>query len=205
MCKSDYHIHPLNHRYWKTPPAELKNLALTEDDRFWVRNVVEWCVYERNLHSIALTDHDMTQSSLYAQQYAKENFLNLHIVVGAECEVSVPGFPPDKNWAHILCYGTHVLPDYSHNTPLPEFVDAARVLGAYLVLAHPVMYPHVFDKYHSLFDGYEEQSGVTPVFRPSTSLPVTLRKFHNSDFHYQHDLPCRSDPRLWTNHFVLDV
>ena len=201
MLKSDYHIHPLNHRYRDVPPADLRSIQLTEDDRACVRTVVDWCVYERGLNSIALTDHDMTAAGIYGQEYARHNGLDIDIVIGAECEVTAPGCPPGKDWVHVLCYCIEPLPEYTHSTPLPVFVEAAREQGAYLVMAHPVMYPHIFEKFHSLFDGYEVQSGTTPAFLQRTSA---IRQFSNSDFHYSGVLPDVLTPSLWNNKFVCD-
>ena len=68
-------------------------------------------------------------------------------------------------------------------------------------MAHPVMYPHIFEKYKSLFDGYDMQSGTTPAFLQRGSM---LRQFTNSDFHYSGIFPNALAPILWTNKFIWD-
>lgn len=198
--KADYHIHPLGHKYrgQDYSPAKLKNITLDEQDKKAIRAVVDWCVNERRLECISLTDHDMLASSIYAQEYVKEARLPLMIIPGAECKVSVPGFPAWNNCVHVLCYGISELPDYSHNTPLPEFAKKARSKGAMLVLAHPVMYMEIFEKYYPLFDGYEEQSGTTP-YLDLTGI-IDLVPYQNSNFHYNGELPTASHPNLWFNH-----
>ena len=132
MIKSDYHIHPLNHRYRDVQPADLRKIQLTEDDRACVRAVVDWCVYERGLNSIALTDHDMTTAGIYGREYVRQNGLDIDIVIDAKYEVTAPGCPPGKDLVHVLCYGVETLPEYTHTTPLPVFAEAAREQGAIL-------------------------------------------------------------------------
>lgn len=201
--KTDYHLHPLGHRYRRLSPEVLRKHVLTDRDKSDIRAVVDFCAKNRGLSGISVTDHDLLASGTYARQYAAEQWPGLVVIPGAECSLSLPGYPPGKDWVHVLCYGIERLPPYTRNTPLPQFAQLAHALGAILVLAHPVMYPSVFEEYHYFFAGYEVNSGTTPLYHPVRDWG--LRAYQNSDYHFSGALPQLPAPNFWFNRFSLDL
>ena len=175
------------------------------------KNLVFACK-KKGLTHIALTDHDMIQSSLYAAEYVKQAALPIKIIPGAECTVcnTNPEVPPGKDEVHLLCLGINELPAYRiRRTSVPKMIHAVHELGGFVIMAHPIDYPWSFRSYWHLLDGYEYRNGHRLPFDEdkqivgSRALPVA---FCNSDFHYfGGDLPAANNDKFNSNYYDVDA
>lgn len=147
----DFHTHPLNHRYYFD---SLHPDALSERDMADILGLVAQG-RERGLDAIAVTDHDLALSGLWAAAEAQRQGLAIRVIAGCECELYHHG-----EWIHILALNLRESLSYTAYTPAAALVAAIRVQGAVAVLAHPMAYS--LDAYHSLkevVDGVEYRNG----------------------------------------------
>ncbi|MDR7866815.1 MAG: hypothetical protein RIN56_08335 [Sporomusaceae bacterium] len=147
----DFHTHPLNHRYYYDG---LRPETLTARDREDIRGLLAQGV-ERGLDAIAVTDHDLALSGLWAAAEARRLELPIIVVAGCECELYHNG-----EWVHILALGLKAPLAYTPYTPAAELAARIRGQGAVAVLAHPMAYN--LAAYHSLkavVDGVEYRNG----------------------------------------------
>lgn len=203
---ADLHMHPLDHRYYGGR-GELSGVKLHERDKRAIREVVDWCVRERGLDILSLTDHDMLQASLYARDYAREAGLPVRIVTGAECEVVDPAGTAPMRIVHLLCLNLPALPRYSWQTTVPELIHMVKAEGGTVIMSHPVRYPESFRRYAHLLDGYEYRNGRNRPFEEGREhvrkYDLPAKAFSNSDFHYSGDgFPVETDG-LQQNHLPL--
>ena len=211
--KSDLHIHPLGDKYadniWID---DISKVVLDDEDKERIRAVVDWCYYTRGLDAIALTDHDMIQSSLYAMEYVSRAALPIKIIPGAECTVrsTDPEVPLGKDEVHLLCLGIHALPAYKvRETSVSKMIHAVQALGGFVIMSHPVDYPWSFRRYWHLLDGYEYRNSHRPPFDEGKQIVGNRAypaAFCNSDFHYFGDeVPLASDKKLIENYYQTDA
>ncbi len=200
--KSDLHMHALCHKYFDLFYAisAFRSVVLDEEDKRRIREIVNWCVRVRKLGAIALTDHDMIQSGLYAAEYVRQEALPIEIVTGAECSVCDP-FSGDE--VHLLCLGIDKLPKYTTETSVDRMITAVRDMGGYVVMSHPFVYPGSFVRYCHMLDGYEYRNGGNPPFEEGKAYAaehgLIIRAYSNSDFHYEGVLPEADSPLLQCN------
>ena len=200
-------MHPLWHKYYfsYTERSDFEKVILDENDKQHIRNVVDWCFYDRGLGCIALTDHDMIQASLYSVEYVKQAGYPIEVITGAECSVSDPNRSMGDDEVHLLCLGIDKLPRYDRWTPVDKMIEAVHELGGYVIMSHPVQYPKSFFRFCELLDGYEYQNGNHEPFDEglkyvgAKGLPI--RSFCNSDYHYIGGVAGSGYPDLHCNHY----
>ena len=206
--KSDWHIHPLDHKYYFNMTSGFADVILDEEDKKNIRDVVDWCYHDRGLDSIALTDHDMIQASLYAVDYVKEAGLPIEIITGAECSVRDPESRIGDDEVHLLCLGISELPKYSGNTTVEKMISSVHELGGFVIMPHPFQYPDSFFRYVHLLDGYEYRNGNHDPFDEGKKYLDTrvfsIRAFNNSDFHYRGEFPNTDSNVLQYNYYEID-
>lgn len=202
---SDLHIHPLGHKYYFAMTDGFSSVVLDDEDKRNIRDIVNWCRHDRNLDAIALTDHDMIQASLYAEEYVKQAALPIDIITGAECSVCDPHKEMGDNEVHLLCLGIEKLPKYSDETPVDKLIERVRRLGGYVIMSHPIQYPDSFFRYCHLLDGYEYRNGDKPPFDEGKKYlemhGISLQAYNNSDFHYYGELAAADAPVLQSNYY----
>jgi predicted metal-dependent phosphoesterase TrpH len=193
--RADLHIHPLAHKYYGNYD-DLRGIVLDEKDKKKIRKVVDWCVNVRELGAMAITDHDMIQSSLYAAEYVKEQKLDVRIITGAECEVTDPDARIASMPIHLLCLDIKELPAYTKRTAVDKMIRLVHEMGGKVIMAHPIYYPETFCRYAHLLDGYEYENGGTGMaftfgmsFIRTRVFDHTIKYYCNSDFHYEFLLP----------------
>ena len=186
---SDLHIHPLDHKYYFEMGGGFSRIVLDDEDRRTIRDVVEWCCHDRGLDTVALTDHDMIQSSLYAAEYVKESGLPIEIITGAECTVTDPCATIENTEVHLLCLGVQKLPKYNSQTPVDKMIAVVHGMGGYVIMSHPIKYPESFRHYCHLLDGYEYNNGGHPPFEEGKNYVreqgLSTYAYNNSDYHYK--------------------
>ena len=184
---SDLHMHPLGHKYYDMLEGFSK-IVLDDEDKADIRAVVDWCCHERKLNAIALTDHDMIQTGLYAREYAEQAGLPIELITGAECTVQDPNEEKGDGEVHLLCLSLEKLPKYDFQTHVDEMIKTVRDMGGYVIMSHPGKYPKSFYRYAHLLDGYEYLNSNLPPFdegKKHVELNgLQIRAFNNSDFHY---------------------
>ncbi|HWQ61201.1 MAG TPA: hypothetical protein VN521_02760, partial [Negativicutes bacterium] len=79
----DLHTHPLNHRYYFDG---LRPDALSERDKADILGLVAQG-RERGLDALAVTDHDLALSGLWAAAEAQRQGLDIRVLAGCECEL----------------------------------------------------------------------------------------------------------------------
>ncbi|MDR2909110.1 MAG: PHP domain-containing protein [Oscillospiraceae bacterium] len=200
--RADLHIHPLAHKYYGNCD-DLRDIILDEKDKKKIRKVIDWCIKVRGLGAIALTDHDMIQSSLYAAEHVKKQKLDIEIITGAECEVTDPEARISSMPIHLLCLGIKELPAYTRRTAVDKMIRLVHEMGGKAIMAHPIYYPETFCRYAYLLDGYEyENGGAGMAFTFGMSFLKTrvfdhkIKYYCNSDFHYELFLPRQPDELL---------
>jgi predicted metal-dependent phosphoesterase TrpH len=147
----DLHTHPLNHRYYFDG---LRPDALGERDKADILGLLAQG-RERGLDAIAVTDHDLAISGLWAAAEARRQGLPLRVLAGCECELYHRG-----EWIHILALNLSGPLAYTAYTPAAELVAAIRAQGAVAVLAHPVAYsPEIYHSLKATVDGVEYRNG----------------------------------------------
>jgi predicted metal-dependent phosphoesterase TrpH len=147
----DFHTHPLNHRYYFD---SLRPDALSERDKADILGLIDQG-RERGLAALAVTDHDLALSGLWAAAEARRRGLPIRVLAGCECELYHNG-----EWIHILALNLKEPLAYTAYTPAAALVAAVRAQGAVAVLAHPMAYS--LDVYRSLktvVDGVEFRNG----------------------------------------------
>lgn len=147
----DLHTHPLNHRYYYDG---LRPDALSERDKADILGLIAQG-RERGLDAIAVTDHDLALSGLWAAGEARRQGLPIRVLAGCECELYHNGA-----WVHILALNLKEPLAYTAYTPAASLAAAIRAQGAVAVLAHPMAYDEAV--YHSLkavVDGVEYRNG----------------------------------------------
>lgn len=147
----DLHTHPLNHRYYYD---SLRPDALSDKDKADILGLLAQG-RERGLDALAVTDHDLALSGLWAAEEVRRQGLAIRVLAGCECELYHRG-----EWIHILALNLRAPLEYTAYTPAAALVAAIRAQGAVAVLAHPVAYS--LEAYHSLkavVDGVEYRNG----------------------------------------------
>lgn len=187
----DCHTHPLSHRYYYDGcyPQEL-----TEQDQADIKGLLNMAV-ERGLDAVAVTDHDMALSGLWAKTYAGQANLPIQVIAGCECELYL-----QDAWIHILALNIKQALCYTPYTKPAELVRQIHAQRGIAVLAHPMCY-HV-DVYHELkriVDGVEYRNGAQESGgRPSFAAVLDQDgyrglRLYNSDYHY----PGMIAPEQW--------
>lgn len=178
----DCHTHPLAHRYFYDGqhPEEL-----TDRDKEDIKGVLSMAV-ERKLDAVAITDHDLFLSGLWASEYA-ENFLpELQVIAGCECELYFRG-----EWIHVLALNLHRPLAYTPYTSPDDLAAQVRIQGGITVLAHPMCYSEaIYHDLKTIVDGVEYRNGAQESAGRGTYQAILdqdnyqgLRLF-NSDYHY---------------------
>lgn len=207
---SDLHIHPLARKYRSAHAAGSGEVVLDDEDKKAIRAVVDWCCHVRKLDAVAITDHDVIETSRYAAEHAKT--MPIEIVTGAECTVCDPRSRIGADEVHLLCLGIEKLPPYNSRTPVDKMIHGVHTLGGYVIMAHPVRYPQTFFRYINMpggLDGYEYRSGRMPPFDEGKkyvdSRVFSIQAFNNSDFHYYGHFPMVTSPEIHNNYYEGDV
>lgn len=187
----DCHTHPLAHRYYydrQTPKM------LTEQDKKDIKAVVSMGA-ERGLDAIAITDHDLPLSGLWAMQYAEQGKLPIKVIAGCECELYFKG-----EWIHILALNICKPLLYTPYTPPHDLAAQVRAQRAITVLAHPMCYSEsIYHRLKTVVDGVEFRNGAQEsAGRPSYENILdcdeyTGLRLYNSDYHY----PSQPAPQQW--------
>lgn len=190
LYRCDLHSHPLCHDYYPITPNKASGVVLNEQDKEKIRWYVNWCIEERELDAIAITDHDLIQSSLYAREYAKENSLPITIITGAECEIFIR-IGEQFKYCHILVLGVNEIPYheiYMNEVEFALWVNDIHALGGIVVMSHPAFSCVVFDIIAEYLDGFEVINRDVLYFtegldyrKEDGSLLLPLK---NSDYHY---------------------
>jgi predicted metal-dependent phosphoesterase TrpH len=206
---SDLHLHPLSHKYFFAMDGGLLEVVLDDEDKSNIEAVVNWCYHDRGLDAIALTDHDMIQSSLYAAEYAKRAGLPIEIITGAECAVRDPQHNMWFGEVHLLCLGIDKLPKYNSRAPVCQMINAVQDIGGFVIMAHPVIYPESFFRYCHLLDGYEYRNNGKPPFdkgkKHVASRALSVKEFNNSDFHFDGGFPKTTSRELHFNDYRCEA
>ena len=155
LMSVDLHTHSVSHKYFFTgyTPA-----TIDLQDK---KNVEEHLRsnFQRGLGALAVTDHDMLATGLYARDLAARKGFAIKVIPGMECQLMYQGMYA-KEQIHILAIGIEEPPAYTKDTPIEYLAERVRKLGGFTILAHPVTYtdaacarfiPHV--------DGIEEFNG----------------------------------------------
>lgn len=183
----DFHNHVLGHKYYfkgYTPTT------IDDEDKITIQEFLHDACY-RGLDYVAVTDHDMLASALYAREYAKENGLKIKVIPGVECEVM-----HFKERIHILALGIEEMPEYMLSTDPVQLIKRIQALGGKAVLAHPHMYS--IYPYHNLkkyLDGVEYYNGGCASRGDGERWTLmddegsTLLKTYGSDYHYPKKMP----------------
>lgn len=178
----DCHTHPLAHRYYydRQHPD-----SLSEKDKQDIAAVLEMAL-ERGLDAVAVTDHDLALSGLWAKEHAKQAFPTLQVIAGCECELYFM-----NEWIHILALNICKQLAYTPYTSPYDLTAQIRAQGAIAVLAHPMCYTEAI--YHNLknvVDGIEYRNGAQE-YAGRLSYEAILNKddyaglrLYNSDYHY---------------------
>lgn len=178
----DCHTHPLAHRYYydRQHPDEL-----TMRDEEDIKNVLTMAS-KRALDAVAITDHDLALSGLWAKEYAKREKLPLIVVPGCECELYFCG-----EWVHILALNICRPLAYTPYTTPDDLAAQVREQGGITVLAHPMCYTQsIYCNLKGIVDGVEYRNGAQEFAgRPSyeeilNQDSYTGLRLHNSDYHY---------------------
>lgn len=198
--KCDFHSHPLCHTYYPDYNNTNKDVVLSDKDKLCIENYVNWCVDKRKLDVIAITDHDLIQSSLYARKYAKAKKLPIKIVTGAECEIyicdeySKLAFRNAYNYCHILVLGVDKIPQHETHMTTDQFeiwANEIKTLGGITVMSHPSFSKTVFYSIAEYLDGFEilnrDHFGFSEGLDYIKENGLQLKAFKNSDFHYTDD------------------
>jgi predicted metal-dependent phosphoesterase TrpH len=185
----DCHTHPLAHRYYydRQHPD-----ILTQKDQEDIAAVLNMAV-DRGLDAVAVTDHDLALSGLWAKEYAKQELPFLRVIAGCECELYF-----QNEWIHVLALNIHRPLAYTPYTSPNDLAAQVRSQGGIAVLAHPMCYSEAI--YHSLkdiVDGVEWRNGAQE-FAGRASYKTILDqdcypglRLYNSDYHYPSQ-PARS-------------
>lgn len=177
MLKADFHCHPLVHEYY---PGINFCRELTMADQQHIRLMLG--IQKRMGRDIvAITDHNMPASGLYAARYATENDLGIKVVAGAEMSVLYKG-----EELHVLTLGIATDLPYYKELPITELVKITRHVGGILILSHPHYYPDLGEEVMPLLDGVEEYNGVAAHLdysSPKWLDSYTGIKLRNSDYH----------------------
>jgi predicted metal-dependent phosphoesterase TrpH len=178
----DLHTHPLGHRYYydRTCPH-----SLTPKDEQDIISLIAMG-RERGLDVIAITDHDLALSGLWAAAYARTAGLSMAVLAGCECELFYL-----SEWIHILALNIKQPLVYTPYTPLAELIGQITAQGARSVLAHPMCYGReVYHELKTVVDGIEYRNGGQER-RGAASFAGVLDadgysglRLHNSDYHY---------------------
>lgn len=193
----DCHTHPLAHRYYYAgrPPE-----ALTRRDQADIVSVLAMAV-ERGLDAVAVTDHDLALSGLWASRYARENLPQLRVIAGCECELYF-----QREWVHILALNLRTPLAYTPYTPPDDLTAQIRFQDGIAVLAHPMCYSEAI--YHSLkaiVDGIEYRNGAQECAGRESYRRILDAdgyqglRLYNSDYHY----PSRPAPSQWAAATIL--
>lgn len=178
----DFHTHPLNHRYYydgRCPDS------LTDRDRADILGLLAQAG-ERGLDAVAVTDHDLALSGLWAADEARRRRLPLIVIPGCECELYHQG-----EWVHILALGLKQPLAYTAYTPAADLIATIKAQAALAVLAHPMAYSlAIFHSLGSLVDGVEYRNGAQERRGAGDFTAVldhhgyTGLRLYNSDCHY---------------------
>lgn len=187
----DFHTHPLNHRYYFDGRCPTD---LTDRDRSDILGLLAQA-RERGLDAVAVTDHDLALSGLWAAAEAKRLHLPIIVIPGCECELYHQG-----EWVHILALGIKKPLAYTAYTPAADLIAAVRTQGALAVLAHPMAYsPAIYASLGHLVDGIEYRNGAQERRGLPDYAAILDRdgyrglRLYNSDCHY----PDKMAPAQW--------
>lgn len=182
----DLHTHPLDHTYYNNDIRVVKELS--EFDKKRIREFIDWGI-ARKLDAMAITDHDMVQSSVWGKQYAEENNLPIKIITGMEAEIQ---------GIHLLCLGITKLPNWESHWRPELLINQVRDMGGVVIMSHPlrgiqpVYLRELYNK--GMLDGAE-------IYNAGTHVNVGIKKcfnqkvypklmaFSNSDCHYPGSFP----------------
>lgn len=187
----DCHTHPLAHRYYYDGQCPD---ALTERDKQNIISVLDMAV-QRGLDAVAVTDHDLALSGLWAREYAEQAMPLLRVIAGCECELYFHG-----EWVHILALNLQQPLAYTPYTSPEDLAAQVRFQGGITVLAHPMCYSEAV--YHSLktvVDGVEYRNGAQEYAGREPYTAILDRdnysglRLYNSDYHY----PSQPVPSQW--------
>lgn len=188
MIKYDLHQHPLCHNYYPKEPN--KKINLTDGDKKQIETYINWCLRNRDIDVIAITDHDLIESSLYAKEFVEKNNLPIKIITGAECEIHFPVYGK-FTYVHLLVLGVEEIPEhpyYCQMEDVKKFIDDVHEIGGKVVMSHPMFYEDAFVFLAEYLDGYEEINRGCYTFYEGEDicqkLGIELKKFNNSDYHY---------------------
>ncbi|MDU4961198.1 MAG: hypothetical protein E6X17_11130 [Sporomusaceae bacterium] len=193
----DCHTHPLAHRYYYDgqPPEEL-----TRKDQADIISVLNMAV-ERGLDAVAVTDHDLALSGLWASCYARANLPRLRVIAGCECELYF-----QSEWVHILALGLHSPLAYTPYTAPDDLAAQIRFQGGIAVLAHPMCYSEaIYYSLKTIVDGIEYRNGAQEYAGRESYQRILDAdgyrglRLHNSDYHY----PSQPVPSQWQAATVL--
>ena len=178
----DCHTHPLAHRYYYDGQHPE---TLTERDKNDIKAMLELAI-RRGLDAVAVTDHDLALSGLWASEYARRAMPSLRVIAGCECELYFMG-----EWIHILVLNLCYPLAYTPYTSPDDLAAQARVQGAFTVLAHPMCYSEsVYHNLKNILDGVEYRNGAQEFAGRSSYQSVldqdgyTGLRLYNSDHHY---------------------
>lgn len=187
----DCHTHPLAHRYYYDGqrPDEL-----TGKDQSDIKNVLAMAV-ERRLDAVAVTDHDLALSGLWAKEYARRQMLSLQVIAGCECELYF-----HNEWIHILALNLTSDLAYTPYTPPDDLAAQVRAQGGIAVLAHPMCYSEtIYHELKMIIDGIEYRNGAQESAGRASYEAVLDRdgykglRLYNSDYHF----PSQPAPPQW--------
>jgi hypothetical protein len=149
QVKVELHTHPLLHKYY------FRNIEykLTNDDKRAIARMIEWGM-DKGVEIMCISDHDTTESSIWAQEYVRSKDWGIKIIRGAEV-TSMHMADGDRFEVHIGAYG--ILRAPHPGLPTIEAVRQIKEQGGVCIMNHPMYYPPEFVRnYLPLFDGFEQ-------------------------------------------------
>jgi predicted metal-dependent phosphoesterase TrpH len=194
----DCHTHPLSHAYY---PETAFRMPLDYVDKALIEQMVKMSI-ERGLDAVAITDHNMCTSGMYAKRYAKENGLPIVVLPGCECSVFIHG-----QEVHVLAIDIKEPFEFDERDSLEKVVDIIHSVDGLAILAHPFYYPHMYQRAKGVVDGMEYYNGVNACNTRGNEIFDVLDKDNykgirtrGSDFH----LTNKIHPKQLLGYTVVD-
>lgn len=187
LMSVDLHTHSVSHKYFYTgyTPSTIDLLDRQNVEEHLRSN------FTRGLGALAVTDHDMLATGLYARDLAARKGFALKIIPGMECQLIYHG-KFTKEHIHILAIGIEEPPEYTKDTPIEYLADRVRKLGGFTVLAHPVVYSEeALARFIPHVDGIEEFNGARyarkndGLYKDAPLHDLTHWLTKGSDYHYK--------------------